>query len=293
MILDPFEYYAPISLDEAFDIASSIGGDFKFLAGGQTLIPMMKMNLIKVSSIIDLKKIRSLYFLEEDKGWIRIGSLVRHAEISESELIKKHLPILSYAAGKIAHQLVRNRGTIGGSISFGHYAADLCVVALLLNAKIEVIRKGSTRYVEADKFFIGPLTTDLRQDEIVKSISFKIPEEKYGWSFNKLVLSHGDFPLLITAVILKKDEDKKESGVITDIKIALGGVADTVVRAKEVEEFLIGKEVTEENVLKASKLASSIYNPSSTLEFSSNYMKRMVEVYLKRSIIQAYNRAQG
>ncbi|QGA69047.1 FAD binding domain-containing protein [Sulfolobus sp. E11-6] len=288
MILEPFDYYAPSSLDEMFDIVGSVGENFKFLAGGQSLIPMLKMNLIKVSTIIDLKKIPELSFIREEDGqWIRIGALVKYVEISDSNLIKKHLPILSFAAKKIAHQLVRNRGTIGGSIAFGHPAADLCVISMLLDAEMEIVSKGSSRYVSANKFFLGPLTTNLKQDEILKSIRFKIPEGNYGWSFNKVSLSHGDFPLLITATMIRRNRN-----IIEDIKIALGGVADTVVRAKEIEEFLKGKEITEENINKASKLASSIYNPSSTLEFTSNYIKKLIEVYLRRSIKEAYTMAR-
>ncbi|QXJ28977.1 hypothetical protein J5U23_01846 [Saccharolobus shibatae B12] len=287
MILETFDYYAPNSLAEVFDIVESVGEDFKFLAGGQSLIPMLKMNLIKVSSIIDLKKISDLSFIKEEDGQlIRIGALVKYVEISESDLIKKHLPILSYASRKVAHQLVRNRGTIGGSIVFGHPAADLCVISVLLDAEMEIVSRGAVRYVNANRFFLGSLTTNLKQNEVLKSIRFKIPKENYGWSFNKLSLSHGDFPLLITATLIRRS-----GNTIDDIKIALGGVADTVVRAKEIEEFLKGKEATEENIYKASKLASSIYNPSPTLEFSSNYIKKVMEVYLRRSINEAYNMA--
>lgn len=279
MILEPFDYLSPRLLDEALKEAEKRGEDFKFLAGGQSLIPMMKLGLTRVSCIIDLKKIRELSFVESSQRELRVGALVKHVELERSPLVKSSIPILSRAAGAIAHPLVRNRGTIGGSISLGHPSADLPVISLLLDAKIEVVSFRGNRWVRARDFFRGPMVTDLKTTEIVRSVSFTIPRGKYGWSFRKLVMSHGDFPLLIVATMLEV-----EGGIIKEARIALGGVGETPLREINVEEFLKDREASEEVISKAARIASSDYTPPPSPELSSGYLKRMIEVYVRRCL---------
>ncbi len=295
MILEPFQYFSPQSLDEAFEILSEHHGEAKIIAGGQSLIPLMKMG-VEVSCIVDIKKILELKTIELSNDGsgkvssVRVGALATYNEIERSGPVRKNIPLLAKTASGIGHPLVRNRGTIGGSLSHCDPAADLCATALALDAQICITGPGmKTRVQFAKDFFKGPLETDLHNDEILTSVIFPVSNMKIGYDVQKLTLGHGDFPVFIVSVSLHNDGIK-----FTDVAIALGGVGETAVRASECESLLRGREsITVEDIQEVSRMITERYDPPTSLELSPQYTREMLSVYTGKALRNAVHMVTG
>ncbi len=289
MILEPFQYFSPTKISEAQEILLKYGEDAKVLAGGQSLIPILKMDM-QIPCIVDIKNIQELAYLKESEGHLEVGALEKYSEIEYSDLVKRKLPLLSKTVAGIGHPLVRNRGTIGGSLSHCDPAADLCVTSLALDGTISIAsRGGKKRAISAVDFFKGPLTTDLQLGEILFSISYPLPKGKTGYDIQKLTLGHGDFPLLVVSVFLEFDGQK-----FNKVRIAYGGVAETAVRSQECEKLLEGRDtITEKDIEGVSELAMELLDPPVSLELSPEYTKQMIGVYTGRALRNAVQLATG
>ena len=287
MILKPFEYSAPTKLEEACQIIKDHEGA-KVLAGGQSLLPIMKLNLAEVSFIVDLKKIPNLSFIKVEsvanEDFLVVGALTTHREVAQSDLVKRTIPLLAESANGIGHPLVRNRGTIGGSLAHCDPAADVCVSSLALNAKMTLAKyDGTKRTLPAQDFFQGTFTTALEPGEILEKISFPLPPRGTGYAFEKLTMGHGDFPLIVVSVLLKMKGKKCEDAVI-----ALGGVSDRPVRMNQAENMLRSKEEVSANDLdQVGVAASEASHPESDLDVSAEYKKKMVRVLVRRALTRA------
>ena len=228
-----FQYFTPDSLDQACQILKEREGA-KVLAGGQSLIPVMKMGLSDISSIVDLKKIANLSYIRRENNENAIGALTTHSEIARSELLRAYLPMLAETASKIGHTQIRNRGTIGGSICHADPAADLPATALALDATMVLQRGNSQRQIKANQFFKGVFETALEKGELLREIRFEIPRGASS-AFLKLTLPIGGFALVVVSCLLWIEGDNcKQSS------IAIGGVTETPFRARKSEEYLQG-----------------------------------------------------
>jgi carbon-monoxide dehydrogenase medium subunit len=293
--LKQFEYIAPSSLEEACQITKK-HGDAKLLAGGQSLLPIMKLNLAEVSHVVDLKRIPNLSFINlEPSGngknpLLVVGALTRHEEIAHSEIVDRHVPLLAKTAGAIGHPLVRNRGTIGGSLAHCDPAADLCVTSLALDASMIVARyDGTRRTVEAREFFKGTFSTALEAGEILEKVSFPVPKNGSGYGFEKLTMGHGDFPLVVVSALLMMKGQRCEEAAI-----ALGGVADKAIRIPEAESALKEKGIVDEKAIDlAASIATERSDPKPDLDVSASYKKKMVGVFVKRALKKAVETSSG
>jgi aerobic carbon-monoxide dehydrogenase medium subunit len=284
MILKPFEYSSPESLQEACQILEQ-HEDAKVLAGGQSLLSIMKLNLTEVTHLLDIKKIPNLSSIEASKNnsSLVVGALATHSEVAGSDVVKKTVPLLAVTEASIGHPLVRNRGTIGGSISHCDPAGDLCATALALDASMTIAKSDNTRRVVPVKdFFQGTFTTALKKGEILEKITFPIPSRGTGWDFQKLTLGHGDFPLIVVSVVLKMQRKKCLAA-----SIALGGVADRAIRIAKAEEALAGKEITTADLDRAAAIAEEESKPESDIDVSAEYKKKMVRVFVRRALTNA------
>lgn len=284
MILKPFEYFAPQSLQEACKLLEQHDGA-KVLAGGQSLLPIMKLNLTEVTYLVDIKKIPNLSFIETSKDHrsLIVGALTTHTEVAGSVMVKETVPLLAETESKIGHPLVRNRGTIGGSISHCDPAGDLCVTSLALDANMTIAKSdNSRRLVPAKDFFQGTFATALKKGEILENISFPILPRRTGWAFEKLTLGHGGFPLIVVSVVLRM-ENKKCLGAA----IALGGVADHAIRITRAEELLKGKEDSAFDIDGAAAIAEEESKPGADIDVSAEYKKKMVRVFVRRALMKA------
>jgi carbon-monoxide dehydrogenase medium subunit len=302
LILEPFEYFAPASLEEACRLLYE-REDAKLLAGGQSLLPIMKLNLAEVSCIVDLKKIQGLSYVRLEKSAstsssisgeqqeLVIGALTTHSEIATSQVVRRNSPLLADTAGSIGHPLVRNRGTIGGSLCHCDPAADFCVTALALDAKVVLVKGDKTRRVlNCDDFFEGTFSTKLAKGEILESVKFGIQSNPIGYAFEKLTFGHGDFPLVVVSVTLNMEQD---NNFCRDARIAIGGVADRAIRIYKAEQSLVGKEsLGNEELNLAADVAQQESKPADDLDFSADYKRKMVRVLVSRALRRALVRKQ-
>ena len=246
MFPDKFDYYAPKSIEEAAKFLSG-HEDAKVLAGGQSLIPLLKLRFTSVPEIVDIGRIKGLDGIAFQGNYLEIGSMVCTSEIAEDSSIRKKFPVLSEAAGQIADPLVRNRGTIGGDICHGDPANDFPAVMMALDAEFEISSATKKRTVKAEDFFVDTFSTALEQGEILTKI--KIQDTGSSGRYMKYKKYAGDFSILGIAVNLSMDGKK-----VRKAGIGLTNCGPTALKAREAEEYLAGKELSDDNLAKASEL---------------------------------------
>ena len=273
-----FTYRRARSLDEAIALLQE-HEDAKAIAGGQSLMPMVNMRLVTPAMLVDIGRIQELDYVRVSDNALEIGALTRHHTLEQSPVVRQHCPMLSAAAGYIGHVHIRNRGTIGGSLSHADPAAELPLAALALNATIRTRGPKGVREIPAIDFFRGVFTTALQAGELVEQVRFPTQTAKHRWSFLEQVRRHGDFPLVAVATILELNGTK-----IANAVIALGGVAATPVRAKRAEASLSGQTLTADIFRSAAQLAAGEVDPSDIIHASAAYRREMVEVYTRRAL---------
>ncbi len=222
-----FEYFAPESLEEAVALLARHGDDAKLLAGGQSLVAMLNFRLLSPAVIVDINRIPELDHIEERASGLRIGALTRHHRLEMSQAVRVRFPVLNAAMAHVAHLAIRNRGTIGGSLAHGDPAAELPMIAVLLEARITVRGSGGEREIEAGRFFSGALATVLRDDEIITRIDLPALAPGTGWGFEEFARRAGDFGLAGAAATVTLSGTRAR-----EVRIALLGVDATPVRAR-------------------------------------------------------------
>jgi len=281
-----FEYIVADSIDMAVASLAQAGGDAKIIAGGQSLVPMLNFRLLRPSVLVDINRIPDLAYVREDGNVIRVGALTRHHQLETSPLIAAHFPVLSEAMAHVAHLAIRNRGTIGGSLSHADPAAELPMMALLLDAELRIVSSAATRTVAARDFFRDALSVDLAEDEIVTEIVLPKLPPNTGWGFEEVARRSGDFALAAVAVTLALSD-----GRIAQARIAMTGVAPTARRVAEAERLLIGQRLDDgvgSDVIEAVRAAAE---PPTDLHASSDYRRHLVGVLAARALAAAWSRA--
>ena len=291
MAIQDFSYFAPKSIEEACSLLNEHGEDAKALAGGQSLIPLMKLNLVQARYIVDLKRIPGLSFISVSKDYsqLEIGALAKHSEIERSDQVRSYAPLLSDTAAGIGHPLIRNRGTLGGSLSHCDPAADYCPAALALEARMTLASSNGKRTLPANEFIRGTFETALNKGEILEKVSIPIPKKPVGYSVKKLTMGHGDFPLITVSIIM--DYDK--AGALNKVAIALGGVSEKAFRVKDAEDLLMGRSnLAAKDFEEAAKIAQDKSDPQADIDVSAAYKRRMIAVVTKRALVEAFERSK-
>jgi aerobic carbon-monoxide dehydrogenase medium subunit len=279
----PFEYVAPGSLEEALSVLQENVSDGRILAGGQSLIPLLNLRLAKPKVLIDLNCLSGLDGIHETAEFLSIGAMTRQSTIERSTAVQERCPLLAEAVGHIGHVAIRHRGTIGGSLAHNDPAAELPAVALVLDAKFEIVRRGETRAVAAEDFFVDYFTTALGPDELLHNLLLPPLKPSSGYALEEITRRHGDFAIVGVAVVLDLDE----SEAIRDARIALFGVAPTAVRARAVEAALQGQKPDADVLRGAAALLSDSLDPPSDIHASSAYRKRVGAVLTARALDRA------
>lgn len=282
----PFRYAAARSVDEAVAMLHAEGADAKILAGGQSLMPMLNFRLVRPSVLVDINRIGGLGGVEETPEGLRIGALTRHTGLQFSPVMRRHFPMIAAAMEHVAHLAVRNRGTIGGSLSHADPAAELPMLARLLRARVHARSARGARVYDADAFFVSALTTALRPDEMVTAIHFPFLPAGTGWGFEEHSRRHGDFALACVAVTLNA-----EAGRIDNVRIAMTGVGDTPMRAEAAEAVLEGRKNTPAALAAAVQTVRDAVQPNTDLHASAEYRRHLVGVLAGRAIAAAWQRA--
>ncbi|HKK27689.1 MAG TPA: xanthine dehydrogenase family protein subunit M [Gemmatimonadota bacterium] len=288
MIPAAFDYHAPASLEEALDLLAS-HEDAKLLAGGQSLIPMMRFRLAEPGVIVDLGRVDGLAGIVEEEGGLWIGAMTRHADVEASDPVRVRYPLLHDAASVIADPIVRNRGTVAGSLVHADPAGDWGSVMLACRAELEVHGPDGERTVAMDDLFVTTFMTSLSPGEIVTGIRLPPAGERSGGAYEKLERKVGDFATVAVAARLELAGD----GTCESAGIALTAVGATNLRAAEAEEALVGAEPDEEAIAGAAKAAAGASNPTADNRGSVEYKRDMVRVLTERALRRAAARARG
>ena len=278
-----FEYVVADSVEMA---VASLGPDAKIIAGGQSLVPMLNFRLLRPSVLVDINRIPGLAHVREDGNVVRVGALTRHHQLETSPVIAAHFPVLREAMAHVAHLAIRNRGTIGGSLSHADPAAELPMMAMLLDAELRIVSSAATRTVAARDFFRDALSVDLAEDEIVTEIVLPKLPPNTGWGFEEVARRSGDFALAAVAMTLALSD-----GRIAQARIAMTGVAPTARRVAEAERLLIGQRLDDgvgSDVIEAVRAAAE---PPTDLHASSDYRRHLVGVLAARALAAAWSRA--
>jgi aerobic carbon-monoxide dehydrogenase medium subunit len=277
-----FDYHAPKTIGEALQLLSTLGEDAKVLAGGHSLLPMMKLRFAQPSALIDLNRIAELRGIREEQGLIRIGAMTTENALIDSSLLQLRVPLLPAAAKMIADPQVRNRGTIGGDLAHGDPANDHPALAMALEATFVLQGGKGERRVAATEFFRGTYLTALAADEILTAILVPPFQPGTGWSYKKLKRKTGDWATAAAAVILRLKD-----GVVSDIRIGLTNVAPTALRAREAEQALMGKALDASTLDRAAAAVRAVCDPAEDLRGDVEYKTAMAVEMTRRAIAEA------
>jgi len=289
MIPLPFEYFAPKTLEEALRLVERHGDEAKILAGGQSLLPLMKLRLAAPRFVIDIGRLRGLSYIREESGHILIGAMTTHTEIAESELVRARCPLLAEAAEAIGDTQVRNRGTLGGSLAHADPAADYPAAILALGAEMVASSTAGVRTISARKFFVDMLTTQLRPGEILSQVRVPVLAARTGTAYVKLPQPASGFAIVGAAVVVTCGK----AGKIASVSVGLTGVSPKAYRADAVEKALLGKQPTPKLLREAAGNAAADVDALSDLHASAEYRREMAAVLTRRAIERALKRVNG
>jgi carbon-monoxide dehydrogenase medium subunit len=282
-----FDYQSPSTLDEALRVLADRGDDAKVMAGGQSLIPLLKLRFSQPALIVDIGRLPGLKDIKRDDGHVRIGALVRHVDVERSKDLATLVPLMVEAVHWIADPLVRNRGTVVGSVCHADPSGDWGSIMLALNAELVAQSKSGERVIPVDGFFQGPFTTTLRPDEIVTAIRVPLPTGHAGGSYHKLERKVGDFATVAVSVQVELDGRKvKHAG------IGLTSVGATNLKARQAEKALVGHELNDQVIAEAARQAAAESEPKDDIRGSAAYKKDVVRVFVQRGLKAALARAQ-
>jgi carbon-monoxide dehydrogenase medium subunit len=284
----PFDYCCPDSVDEALEVLSTRAGEAKVMAGGQSLVPMLNFRVVRPELIVDVSRLLELeYVRERADGGLTIGALTRHRVLETSPLVVRRFPVIPETMKHVAHLAIRNRGTIGGSLSHADPAAELPMLVRLLDATIVARSTRGERSIPAADFFVGPLTSALREDELV--VRIELPGLTHnGWAFDEFARRAGDFALAAVGVLLDVT-----GGRITMARVAMMGVGDTPLRRHEAEAALTGNALSDQVMANAVKEACASLEPRQDLHASPEFRRHLAGVLMERVLGKAWERAAG
>jgi aerobic carbon-monoxide dehydrogenase medium subunit len=282
-----FNYHRAKSLQEASTMLSQLGDEAKLLAGGQSLIPLMKLRFANPAHLVDLNFVPDTSFIKEANGAVTFGALTRHAEIENSNVASK-IPILHDCAAGIADVQIRNRGTIGGSLAEADPSGDWATVLMILPTTITCLRAGGTRTVPLSEFIKDAYTTDLAHDELISEVRVEVPAKGSGGCYLAFKRSAPVYPSASVAVQLGMEGDTCKHA-----SIFLGCVGLTPVRATDAESALRSKKLDEKAISTAADAARSAADPQPDMRGSVDYKRNLVAGLLKRAVNIALRRARG
>jgi aerobic carbon-monoxide dehydrogenase medium subunit len=277
-----FDYFAPTTLDEALTLLEEYGDDAKVLAGGQSLIPLMKLRFASPRALVDINGVSELGELEEQDGSLHVGALVRHKACERSELLRGRWATMGDAARLISDPIVRNLGTVGGSLAHADPQGDWGSVMLAMRAEITVRGPNGTRTIPIDEFFQGPFTTALEPTEILTGVRIPDPGARAGGTYLKLERKVGDFATVGVAVHVSFS-----NGSVGMAGIALTGVGPKNLRAEAAEQALAGRALDDEAISEAARLAAEAAEARTDVRGTEAYKRNVVRVFVQRGLRKA------
>ncbi len=281
MIPAEFDYLAPTSVEDALAALAQHGDDAKILAGGQSLLPVLRMRLNAPEVVIDLGKVESLRGVREDGDALVIGAMTTHEEVGENPLVAQHAALVSKAVSHLADRQIRHRGTFGGALAHADPAGDMGAPALALGAEFVIAGSGGQRTVGAEDFFDDYFTTAIGDDEILTEV--RLPKHT-GWGahYEKFVRVAHQWPIVAVAATVKVD-----GGTISEARVGLTNMGSTPLRARAVEQALVGQPATDDAVRAAAAAAAEGTSPPSDLNGDADYRRHLATVLTRRAVLAA------
>lgn len=281
MIPAQFDYLAPTTVEDALSALAQHGDDAKILAGGQSLLPVLRMRLNAPEVVIDLGKVESLRGIRDDGDAIVIGAMTPHAVVGSDPLVAEHATLVHEAVTHLADAQIRHRGTFGGALAHADPAGDLGAPALCLGAQFVIAGSGGTRTVSADEFFVDLFETAIGDDEILTEV--RIPKHTgWGVGYEKFVRIAHQWPIVSVAATVRV-----EGGSIAEARVGLGNMGSTPLRARAVEQALAGQPASEDAVRAAAAQAAEGTNPASDLNGDADYRRHLATVLTRRAVLTA------
>jgi aerobic carbon-monoxide dehydrogenase medium subunit len=282
MIPAPFKYARPTTVDEALQAVAEGGEDVKILAGGQSLIPVMRLRLAAPETVVDLTRVAELRGVREDGDAIVIGAMTTHSDVLSDPLIAAHAPLIAQATGTVADRQVRHRGTFGGSLAHADPAGDLPAVALALDAEFVIVGPNGRRTVPARDFFVDYLTTALEEGELLVEVRVPKLAGQWGMHYEKFNRVAQAWSIVAVAAAVRR-----ENGHIAEARIALTNMGPTPIRAAAAESALAGADATAEAIAAAASHAAEGTSPSSDLGGQADYRRHLAQVLTRRAVSAA------
>lgn len=284
-----FSYLEPASVEEACSLLSRYKEKANILAGGQSLVVLLKTRMISPDYVINIKNLKELDYIRDNAKSVKIGALTTHRTLETSALIKQRFPVLVEAEHKLAHRQIRNWGTVGGDLCHADPAADISPPLIALGAKAKVVSVRGEREIPFDEFFVDYFATALENDEILVEIDVPYVPPYSAAAYRKETILSGDYPIVSVAAAIGLDKQRK---TIKEARIVLGAVGTTPIMAKEASQAIIGKIANGEVVEEASALASKEAQPVSDILGSEEYKRKIVGVLTKEIVNLAIERAR-
>ena len=284
-----FEYYDPRTLDEALALLGQWGGDAKVLAGGQSLVPLLNFRLVKPRALVDINRIPELAYVRQVDNAVAFGACARQSAVASSPEVARLCPLLGEVLPFVGHAATRNRGTVVGSIAHADPAAEFAVVATALEAELEARSAQGARTLRPEEFFVSYFTTALEPTELLAEVRFPALGPRTGWGFLEVSRRHGDFAVVAAVSVVALDAQ----GHCQRVRVALGGVGGTPVRARAVEEALTGARPTPEALAKAADLVRREVEPESDVHASAEYRREVAAVLVRRTLQAAVERVDA
>lgn len=285
----PFMYHRPGRLDEALELLHRFGGEARPLAGGQSLVPMMNMRVARPEHLVDLNELDELAVIREETDGVMVGALVRHRVVARSTLLWRLCPILPEVAATIGHDAIRERGTVGGSLALADPAAQWPLLALLLDARIDLASVGGHRSLIAREFFLDVLTTAIQPDELVIAAVFPAFEVGEGWGYRAFCRRHGDFAIVAVAAALLLDHE----GRVARLRLALGGVGGTPVALAALADAQRGSRPDAAWRRELAAAAGAAIAPPDDPQASAAFRRELAAVLAKAALGDALERSGG
>ncbi len=285
-----FEYFAPKTVEESLSLLSQYKGEAKVIAGGQSMLVMMRQGLLAPEYVIDIKGVNELDYLTfDEREGLRMGALTTHRTIEKSPIIQRHFEVLSEMEKNLATIQTRNWGTIGGNLCHGDPAGDPAAVLIALRAQLKLKSLSGEKVVFMEDFSKDILEVDLEPEEMLVEIQIPIQPPRTGVAHEKLMVMQGDAGIVGAAVSITL---RPEEGVCEDARIVISNAASTPLRVRAAEERLIGKVIDDQFIVEAGEVASSESDPPSDVHASSDYRREMVKVFVRRAAKKALERAK-
>lgn len=283
MIPAPFDYEVADSVDQALSLMADGGDEAKLLAGGHSLIPLMRLRFARPSLVVDIGGLEELSYIRETDDGIAIGALTRHHDLHDSEILRRHCPLLAHVAGLVGDPQVRHRGTIGGALAHGDPASDPPTALLALDGSVVIRGKDGQRSVPATEFFKGLFDTALQPGEIITEIRVPRMPDNHGWSYQKFNRRAQDWAIVGVAAVLERS-----NGGIARAALGLTNMAGTPLRARAVESALAG--AGPDGVAAAAEQAAEGTRPPSDTNATEEYRRHLARVLVRRAVEEALER---